>query len=302
MVGELIWLVTRTRVDLAFTVHRAAALILKDPERFTTIIKRLLRFLQGSQDHGLSCKSKNQVRKEAREAKILIPRFYEEHLSFTNMSFAPWGGASQACQLESLWTNPVQWKAQRQSIIALSTCEGELMAACEGFLMGRSNDHVFREIVENSEVEEELKDGVVLAVDNMAAVGILGNDSAGNWRTRHLKVRSAAVHQAIEDKALSVVHCPGTEQVADVGTKTLSAATLNHLKSLMGMESLSWLEKEEVNAQKSRGQKAMRRLVSLWALKILEGLGVEAKEMRVAVVPGQQETGSHFEEEIGKWL
>ena len=289
MVGELIWLVTRTRVDLAYTVHRAATMMLKEPERAIVMIKRLLRFIQGSQDHGLWYKSKRQVEEEKAEKRVSIPQYYEGHVDFSDMSFAPWGGASQACQITSLWAGPVQWRAQRQGIVALSTCEGELMAACEGFLMGRSNGELMKELFGGCGLSRELGPGLLLAVDNMAAVGILGNESSGNWRTRHLKVRSAAIHQALEEKVVKVAHCPGTEQIADIGTKTLPATTLNQLKALMGMESLSKLELLE--KQKERTV-VLKTLARFWVLKALSELGVEAKRTgKELVLRNEEEKG-----------
>ena len=153
----------------------------------------------------------------------------------------------------------VGWACTVESseLVALSTCEGELMAACEGFLMGRSNGELMKELFGGCGLSRELGPGLLLAVDNMAAVGILGNESSGNWRTRHLKVRSAAIHQALEEKVVKVAHFPGTEQIADIGTKTLPATTLNQLKALMGMESLSKLELLE---KQKEGKKRMKQV------------------------------------------
>ena len=64
MTGELIWLVTRTRVDIANTVHRAATFTLREPQKCIDICKRLLRYLKGNCEVGIWHKSKPVVNKD----------------------------------------------------------------------------------------------------------------------------------------------------------------------------------------------------------------------------------------------
>ena len=59
---------------------------------------------------------------------------------------------------------------------------------------------------------EELRECVVtksLHVDNAAAISIGGSSNNIHWRTRHLRVRAAAMHKAVEEKWLHLLKVPG---------------------------------------------------------------------------------------------
>ena len=72
--------------------------------------------------------------------------------------------------------------------------------------------------------------------DSRAALGILENEG-GNWRTRHLRFRSAYVRQLILSGDWVACHVPGTNMIADLGTKALSSVKLKQLKNILGMSS-----------------------------------------------------------------
>ena len=99
---------------------------------------------------------------------------------------------------------------------------------------------MLQELVTGEPLCEKLfKNEVRLAVDSSAAVQILSGAAASHWRTRHLRVKAAAITEAVEQGYCKVAHIPGTEQFADIGTKTLLIVVLERLKSLAGMESLA---------------------------------------------------------------
>ena len=117
--------------------------------------------------------------------------------------------------------------------------------ALDGYAAGRSIGTMLRELIEGDKVlEHAFKEKVRMAVDNQAAVQILSGQAATRWRTRHLRVKSAAIIEAVENGSCEVAHIPGTEQLADIGTKTLPAVTLEKLRGLAGMERLSELRGE----------------------------------------------------------
>ena len=107
-VGELIWLVTRTRPDIAYTVHGAATFTLGQPERTVEICKRLLRYLAGTADMGLLMRTRRDcVKKE--EGSLMPKGFFLEQLAFTDMSFAPFGAHSQEMVLVTAAAVPIHW-------------------------------------------------------------------------------------------------------------------------------------------------------------------------------------------------
>ena len=51
--GELLWLATRTRVDLAYTMHRLCSVVSSNPARAVRMQKRVLRYLKTTTDVGV---------------------------------------------------------------------------------------------------------------------------------------------------------------------------------------------------------------------------------------------------------
>ncbi len=69
------------------------------------------------------------------------------------------------------------------------------------------------------------------------------------WRTRHLRVKSAALTEAVEDQATVIKHCPGVVQVADIGTKTLDSVKLQELmKFILKFSMLEGQRTSEISA------------------------------------------------------
>ena len=144
----------------------------------------------------------------------------------SDASFAPKGGKSQSCFLVLWHGDPVFLKTMMQTFVTLSVAECELVAACDGWVAVQSV----------SVVVEELREFVVtksLHVDNAAAISIGESSNNIHCRTRHLRVRSAAMHEAVEQKWLHLLKVPGRRQLADVGTKALG-----QMRFLLGMEEL----------------------------------------------------------------
>ena len=70
--------------------------------------------------------------------------------------------------------------------------------------------------------------------DSKAALGILENEG-GNWRTRHLQFRSAYVRQLVLSGEWLACHVPGSNMIADLGTKALSSLKIHQLRTALGM-------------------------------------------------------------------
>ena len=72
----------------------------------------------------------------------------------------------------------------------------------------------------------------VIYGDNAAAIGLAHGNSSNSWRTRHLRVRSNILREAIEGQpsfpggSWKLNHLKGTELVADGMTKPLKGRVL----------------------------------------------------------------------------
>ena len=82
---------------------------------------------------------------------------------YTDSSFSPYGGHSMSGVLVQYRGRDVLWKSRRQSIVCLSTAEAELVAACEGVVLGQSVEALVNELSSDLSVKQ-------LLVDNVAAI------------------------------------------------------------------------------------------------------------------------------------
>ena len=218
--GELMWLLTRSRPDLMYAMSKMCQQTLKNPKEVQEVGGQILKYLRKTKKLGL---------KIGRERGALEV--------FTDSSFGPGGNDSQGTVVVMWGESMVMWKAGRQSLAPLSTAESELQEGIEGMTMGDSCDVLIMEI--ESEIYSK-----VLKVDNVAAVSLL-LEASGSWRTRHLRLRASHLRWRISKMDWMVEAIPGEVQIADVGTKALSAPRLEALKEKMGMKQEKVGEDEE---------------------------------------------------------
>ena len=234
-VGELLWLMGRTRPDIQHTVSIMAARLLRCPEMVNRIGERLLDYLNETKHYRLAFTQNEEDIVDGLDV-------------FTDSSFAPSGGRSQGAAAVFYGNNPLVWRSGRQQLTTLSTAESELVESVEGTLLGLSTRGLLTELL-----GEELH--MTLWVDNSAAVSLL-TTSSGSWRTRHLRLRSNWVREMATRKEISIKYIPGERQKADLGTKPFTRDRLRQLvemwniqdrpvsvKSLRPQEEKSWLWK-----------------------------------------------------------
>ena len=226
--GELTWLSTRTRPDLAFGVARMSQWVTKAPTWALEVGREILKYLHSFPDLGLVYELL-EVENQEEETQRRVPR--TEFRSVTGM-VVNYGGA------------PVHWTSQRQSLISLSTAEAELTALLEGLQAGRA----IRALVGLLESETTLE----IYNDNRAAL-LLANGQSGSWRTRHLRIRSAALSEALQSGEAVILHRDGTYLSADGLTKSLMGVLLERFRRLLKLRGGVLSEPVHVKSLRSSG-------------------------------------------------
>jgi len=279
VVGEVMWVMTRTRPDLLHTTSMLASQILKKPKAVREAADQLWAYLAHTWKEGL-----------------LFAARPEEHelRSYTDASF---GEDCQGCTIVALDGAPIAWKAGKQHAVALSTAEAELTEILEGLTLGDS----IRVVAEEMREEDEEILRCVALTDNQAATSILA-DSHGSWRTRYLRMKAKNARWRIQKGDWQVMHVPGATMPADMGTKPVSAQRLEDLKKILGMKDLEEAqggseerqkeieEKEERSkdggseAKKDELERLLKMIVVATSLSIAKGheeeVTKEAKEER----------------------
>ncbi|CAE7537762.1 GIP, partial [Symbiodinium microadriaticum] len=209
--GELAWLAQRCRPDLSYTVSIMGSLTTKDPVRVATIGRKTMSYLNATKEWKLMFRSGSRP----------------ELITYTDSSYSPEGERSHSGAVV-FWANcPVAWKSGRQSLVTTSSAETELLAASEGATLTYSIDAMLNDVGVEPTARE-------IRVDNTAAV-TLASEEGGSWRTRHLKVRAAALRQRLQDGWARITHCPGEWQLADGLTKILASKRMEMLMAGWGL-------------------------------------------------------------------
>ena len=116
LVGVLLWVSLRTRPDISWAVARITRLATSDEARARVCIRHVAQYLRWTLHFAL---------------------FYEpvqdlKWHCYTDASWAPEGDYSHQAVAIYLGTNLVAWQSQRQSLVALSSAEAELIASVWG--------------------------------------------------------------------------------------------------------------------------------------------------------------------------
>ena len=120
LLGELQFLANCTRPDIAFTVNRLASYTANPSLQHFTAVKRILRYLAGTQDHGITYSKSN--------ININDNNFY----GFADAAFANHDDLKSTSGYVFLASGgAITWKSKKQTTIALSSTEAEYVALSE---------------------------------------------------------------------------------------------------------------------------------------------------------------------------
>lgn len=202
IVGGLQYL-TMTRPDLAFAVNRVCQYIQSPTDAHWAAVKRILRFVKGTVDHGL---------KIQKSATTMLSGF----------SDADWAGCPDDRRSTSgfavfLGTNLVSWSSRKQATVSRSSTEAEYKAIA----------NVTAEMIWVQSLLKEL--GIFqhkpprLWCDNLGATYLTTNPMF-HARTKHIEVDFHFVREQVARKAMEVRFISSKDQIADGLTKPLPRA------------------------------------------------------------------------------
>ena len=199
LIGSLRYL-THTRPDLLYSVGILRCME-KPSEEHLNVVKRVIRYLKGTADYGLFYK------KGELNSKLIV---------YSDRDFAGDIGdqKSTSGHIFFLGGMAISRSSQKQSIVALSSCEAEYIAAtaaaCQALWI--------KCLISELKCEEQMT--VKLMVDNQSATTLSKNPVHHN-RTKHIDTRYHFIRQCIEDKNIEIVFIRTKNQLADIFTKAL---------------------------------------------------------------------------------
>lgn len=215
IVGELLWLSTRTRPDLCFAIGTLGRMVHKKPKLVKELGLHVLRYLWSTSEMGLvyqACKPGDL----GKDDHLQVPRSVDRLEVYADISYSPTreGYRSVQCLVLVHGGNVVCWESSRQTIICHSTAESELISYTEGHQLGEALSELFRAV--GNPVS------CILYGDNVAAIASVNNET-GSWRTRHLRLRAFCLREAVsvENPIWTIRWLAGSRLLADGGTKPL---------------------------------------------------------------------------------
>ena len=258
--GELQWLASKTRPDIAVYVSKMASLTTRNPKWVVEAGRGALAYLAATREHGITygplCREDDSVARR-------VPRQTGTIEVMCDASFAVQDQHSVTGVMILYAGGAVHWDTRKQSLVALSTAEAELTALLDALQAGRS----VRALVGLFEKETTME----VVNDNRAAL-ILGSGQGGGWRTRHLRIRAACLAEAASGGEITLLHRPGAQLWADALTKVLPPALLERFKAGIGLRGATTPVIEEKDEGSAGGEVKVRMMKALMAMTIAASL------------------------------
>ena len=221
IVGELQWLSNRTRPDISFAIGVLARLMHRRPEWTVKAGFHVLRCLKRTKSFGLRYESNSSTKTTWNQINI-----------YADTSFAPPHEKYRSVHgiLVEHGSNIIAWESCRQAFITQSTAEAELIGYNEAYQVGEAVSALLQVLEINTKAKK-------IMGDSKAAIAQLTGDT-GPWRTRHLRLRSAKLREALRDpcQGWEIEHKKGGELVADGLTKSLQGSAFQRFLSMLKMK------------------------------------------------------------------
>ena len=204
LVGALLYASGNTRPDVAFAVgYLCRAMSRPTPELYEAAL-RVLGYLYRNRHIGL--------------------RYQADEKPLAGQSDSDWGVRHSTSGWQFTYSQAVvSWGSKKQSSVALSSCEAEIMAASEAA----------KEAIYLSRFLGELGlpqvDPVEMGMDNQAAIAISYNPEMHS-RTKHIDRRHFFVRECVENMQLRVPFVGTADNAADFFTKPLAAKAFYALR------------------------------------------------------------------------
>mmetsp|Transcript_16535 Transcript_16535/g.39812 ORF Transcript_16535/g.39812 Transcript_16535/m.39812 type:complete len:477 (-) Transcript_16535:1846-3276(-) len=216
IVGSLQYLCTWTRPDLLFATNQLAKHMSNPGRVHMAAAHRVLRYLKGTADYGLTYSSNSSV-------PALLRAWADADWATCTDTRRSYSGA-----VFSLASAAVHWSSKQQTSVSTSTTEAEYVSA------SKAADDVLwlRRVLEDAGARQDLP--TPLFEDNRACR--LLSENPIQSRSRHIDYRVMSLRERVSDGIVTVQDCTTHDMVADNMTKNLPfPAFARHRATQLGM-------------------------------------------------------------------
>lgn len=191
---------TPTHPDIAYVVQQACLFVHDLREPHLALVKRIMRYVKGTLDHGLSLSSTSSS-------------------TLTVYSDTDWAGypdtrPSTSSYCVYLGDNFISWSSKRHMTVSRSSAEAEYRAVA----------HVVAECcwVRQLLVEllQPISSATIVYYDNISAVYMTANP-VHHLRTKHIELDTHFIREKVSLGEVRVLHVPSSHEIVDIMTKGL---------------------------------------------------------------------------------
>jgi hypothetical protein len=211
--GMLLYLAVATRPDISFAVGQLCKFISKPSLAVWKYTKRVLRYLKGTVDFGLSFRKGRYGTKGHGD----LVGFSDADHAGCPASRRSWSGA--------VWLfggDLISWRCRQQTTVALSSMEAELVALTA---TAREGQHLCK-ATKDFRVE---RPPVTIKVDNQAAMAS-AKDFRVSQKSKHIATKHFYIRDLVENGTYKLKYVPSQDNLADILTKPLKPATFVRLR------------------------------------------------------------------------
>ena len=234
IIGMLIYLSTNTRPDITFAVSQAARYSNSPRKIHATAVKKILRYLRGTSNRGISFKPKST------ESFQLEDHVDSDFAGRYKADPQHWrtSAKSRSGFIISLNGCPIIWKSSLQNSISQSTGESEYYALSESLRQALPLRTMLLEIKEAacirapySESFTGLVEPILTWEDNSAALALANNHRLTS-RNKFYNVKFHFFWSHVDNGTVVVKKIETTKQQADYLTKGLASALFENCRRL----------------------------------------------------------------------
>ena len=257
-IGQMMWLTTRTRPDIAACLGILASMMARRPKEVKNHLVCLWRYLWTTKDHAMcTLPSPDAARKIMSDNRPEVkpsstrdgPLSCSSPLAvqtYCDASFAPGGGRSRSGILVLLVdqktnrASALLWQSRRQTLTALSAPEAEVVALSEALMPAIIIHESCRTI--GLEVGPSPDVLFVVKTDSQVTLTQLRNESVTTrsrpFANKFNYARDMCYGTSVHPASVKAVFEPGLSQKADGLTKVLSGALMKSFVSDLGLAPL----------------------------------------------------------------
>jgi len=230
VIGKLLYLEKSTRPDISCAVHQCARFSAKPKNKHAEAVKRIGRYLLGTQDKGLIMRPSQGGLECWVDASHASEWSNKTAINDSNTARSRMG------YLITYASCPMHWASKMQTEIALSSTEAEYIALSQAmrevipimWLLNEAHEMGIPIIKEKPNVKCKVFE------DNAGAIEI-ANVPKMRPRTKHLNIKYHHFREEVKKGNINVYHVGTKEQVADIFTKALDEGLFEKFrKSIMG--------------------------------------------------------------------